>query len=540
MKYILVSGGGISGIGKGKLSSSIGAILQSFGYAVTFLKIDPYLNYNAGKLEPSEHGETYVLSDGTEADLDLGNYERFCNLVLNGSNTITSGKVLYDMIHAEKSGLHNSGTLVFNNLFNGYIRDHLIKLSESPVCITTDGREVLQRPDFVIIELGGTIGDDESVFFLRAISRFFGELAPSDKCALSVQFPIEMGETTKLRLVLQSLNAIRLFGIHNDIVVYRGSRPMSDEDLKRISLNCGISKSDVIWSRTCENAYEIPNSYLQAGLYELLKQKLCLDDRKQVYSLLDKFRTVTQVYSRSRKIGILTRYRKQDDAYVSVKDALINAGKYAECEISIVFIDYIKLSKDDIETFSLLKSVDGILLPGGFGSMSIDTKVMVAQYARVNNIPFLGICLGFQIQMIEFARNVLNIKDATSEEFDPSGHSLVITKHSPSTSSADSDGTFLGEYPVEFSGQMESQIYKSQKAGQIFRHGYSLNIRYAKAMEDAGMSFVGRSSDNRIVAAMIESHGFYVGVQYHPELSSRPEAVDPVIQSFVRTVANQN
>lgn len=541
MKYVLILGGSVSGIGKGKLSSSIGTILQSFGYGVTFLKIDPYLNYNAGKMEPNEHGETYVLRDGTEADLDLGNYERFCNLVLNGLNTITSGKVLYDLIHAEKNGLHNSGTLMFCSSFNKYVSDHLIKLSESLVCVVRDGKEVLQKPDFLVIELGGTVGDDESTFFLRAISKFFAGLKSSDKCVLSIELPVEIGKVTKTRLLQHSLNNLKAFGIANDIVVYRGSRPMPDSCLEKISLNCGISKSNIIWSRTCSNVYEIPGSYLQAGLYELLREKLCLGSRRQVYSLSDKFRTVTQVHPRSRKIGILTRYSKQDDSYVSIEDALVNAGKYVGCEILTVFIDYIKLSEEDVGTFSLLRGVDGILIPGGFGNMSIDTKVMVAQYARINNVPFLGICLGFQIQMIEFARNVLNIKDATSEEFDPSNRNLVITRHRPSASCGRvEDSAFLGEYLVEFDGPMESQIYKTRRVGQIFRHGYSLNGQYAKAMEDAGLKFVGRSSDDRVVAGMIENHKFYVGVQYHPELSSRPEMVDPVIQSFVATVANQN
>lgn len=541
MKYILVSGGSISGIGKGKLSSSIGAILQSFGYVVTFLKIDPYLNYNAGKMEPSEHGETYVLSDGTEADLDLGNYQRFCNLVLNSLNAITSGKVLYDLIHGEKSGLYNGGTLTFCNSFNKYLHDHLNKLSGSPVCVIKDGKEVLQKPDFLIIELGGTVGDDESVFFVKALSKFFAGLKPSDRCILSIELPIEIGEVTKTRLLQHSLNNLKTFGLSSDIVIYRGNKPMPELCLQKISFNCGVPKNSFIWSRTCSNAYEIPSSYLQAGLYELLKEKLCLDDRKQVYSLSDKFKVVTQIHSKSRKIGILTRYSKQDDSYVSVEDALINAGKHIGCEISIVFIDYIKLSKEDVETFSLIRSVDGILIPGGFGNMNIDTKIMVAQYARINNIPFLGICLGFQILMIEFARNILNIKDATSEEFDPSSRNLVVTRQRPSASCRNAGGSaFLGEYVVEFSGPMESQIYKNRRMGQIFRHRYSLNGQYVKAMEEAGMSFVGKSSNDRVVAAMIEGHKFYVGVQYHPELSSRPEMVDPVIQSFVRAVADQN
>ncbi|ELA42872.1 CTP synthase [Vittaforma corneae ATCC 50505] len=412
MKYIFVTGGSFSGIGKGILSSSIGAILQSYGYTVTFLKVDPYLNYNAGRLEPSEHGETFVLADGTEADLDLGNYQRFCNLILDASNTLTSGKILFDIITNEKSGSYNGKTLRFCTDFNDYISKRLQFLQEKPVCTIINQRKVFKRPDFIIVELGGTIGDDEAFFLIKGFSRYFGNIDKNDKCFVTLDYMIEIGDIVKTKLLQNTLNNLKSFGITNDIMIYRGNKEMGDVYLGKVSENCGIKKEHIIWSRDCTNQYDIPQALLEQGLYTSIKELLCLEDRKQSFYLDQKFGIFTKIYGKSKKIGIISRYFTNDQPYTSLEDAVVSAGKHFGHDIEIVTINYLKLANNDSDTFDLLKSVNGIIIPGGFGDLNVETKVMVAHYARMNNIPFLGICLGFQIMVIEFARNLLEFSDA--------------------------------------------------------------------------------------------------------------------------------
>lgn len=536
MKYIVVTGGSFSGIGKGLLSSSIGVILQSCGYTVTFLKIDPYLNYSAGKLEPSEHGETFVLVDGTEADLDLGNYQRFCNVVLTSKNILTSGKILYDIIDNEKNGSYNGKTLRFCTDFNRYILERLETLEKTPACTVINNQRVYKKPDVLIIELGGTVVDDESFFLLKSLSRIFEGIKKEDKCFITIDYMVEMGDIVKTKLLQNSLNTLKTFGIKNDIMVYRGNREMNAKGIDKISENCGIKNENIIWSREISNQYDIPKALFDQGLYRSIQEVLQLNNESN-FNINKKFNILTTVYNQTKKIGIISRYYTNDQPYTSLEDALIAAGKHKGWDIEIIVINYMKLAEDDEETFKLLKSVDGIIIPGGFGDLNVETKLMVAQYARTNDIPFLGICLGFQIMVVEFARNVMGIVNATSEEFSStSSGELLIRKHPNIVCFNTKEDIFLGEYKVEFGDIFKTRIIKKPEGNQIFRHRYSFNPKFEDIVKPFGLTIEGKTKDDRVAAVCLGSNSFHVGVQYHPELSSMPDCVDPVIDSFVDAI----
>lgn len=537
MKYILVTSGSFSGIGKGILSASIGAMLQSYGYNVTFLKMEPYLNYSAGRLEPSEHGETCVLVDGAEVDLDLGYYQKFCSLILDGTNSLTSGRILSDIIENEKSGAYNGKTLRFCSDFNGYIAKRLKTLEEKPVR-TFAKRDTYTTADIVIIELGGTLGDDEVLFPLKGLSRFLSGVAQTDKCVITLDYAIDMGDVTKTKLLQNSLNNLKSFGVLSDILIYRGVRAMEEAQLEKVANNCGIEKGNIVWSKECGSQYEIPQALFEQGLYSSVKNVLCLDDRDQAFDLRQRFSLFIKPCTKSKKVGIISRYLTNDLPYNSLEDALVCAGKHCGCEIEPIMINYVKLAQEEPETFQLLREVDGIIIPGGFGDLNVETKVMVAQYARANNIPLLGICLGFQIMAIEYAKNVLGIRNASSEEFGTENAEYVVRKHPEIICKNTGADIFLGMYPVKYDSTFGTRIYKAEECDQIFRHRYSLNPQYENALDSAGLKIVGRTEDNKAVAISVEGNKFYCGVQYHPELSGRPESVDAIIMAFVEAVAD--
>lgn len=534
MKYIFITSGSFSGIGKGSLASTVGVILQSYGYTITFLKIESYLNSSAGKLEPSEHGETFVLADGAETDLDLGHYQRFCGLLLDSSNSLTSGKILYDIINNEKSGSYNGKTLRFCKDFNEYIFERLKLLETKPV-YDINGK-MLGTPDIMIIQLGGTVGDDETLFPIKAFSRFFSGVNQTDKCFITLDYTIEIGDITKTKLLQNSVNNLNGFGINNDILIYKGNRAMDAACIEKVAINCGVKESNIQWAGDGPSVYTMPETLFHEGLYTSIKATLCLEDRDQIFHPLERFSLFTKTFENPRKIGIISRYNTNEKPYTSLDDALICAGKHLGCDVELVMINYVKLANEDVETFDLLRSVDGIILPGGFGDLNVETKVMVAQYARTNNIPFLGICLGFQILTIEYARNIMGLRNATSEEFGVADGEPIIRKHPNIVCTNTGDNIFLGKYNVHYSGIFRDMIYKSDMSEQIFRHRYSLNPYYEDALIAAGLSIDGKTDDGRAVAVSVKENKFYCGIQYHPELNSIPECIDRVIVSFVEAL----
>lgn len=543
MKYILVAGAKSSNMRRGVLSASIGVMLQSYGYNVTFLKIDPYLNFNAGKIEPSVHGEIYVLKDGAEVDLDLGNFERFCRMILMKENFLTNGKILYDLISESKKGKNKNGEeITFSKSYNDYVSDYIRKLSENQAWILNQGSKMQVTPDIMIIEIGGEAWKDEFKMCAKAVFAFMSKLDPSDRCTILMSYLPENQnlEENAIRNSNKAFDIAKSYNIAVDAVVFRLSDQSISKELASLSLECSIPEDSIFFHKVYNNLYEMPIHYYKSGLYHVIQRKLILSNNKLIFSLEKNFDIFLQKYPKKIKIGILTRYKKEGDPYISLIDSIMCAGNYLKCEIEPIMIDVSGIQEKGMQISTLLGDINGIIIPGGFGDRYIDCKIDVARHARLHNIPCLGICLGFQIMIIEFAKNVLGISDATSKEFTNEEKSFVITKISDLDKKFKDNQICGGEIEINLKGTMKSKIYKSDKALAIFRHSYCLNNSYLQQLEANGMRFLGVSENYKNVIFMIESHHFYVGVQHHPELSSRPEQVDPVIFSFIKSVRNKN
>ena len=535
MYFVFVTSCGKStGVGKGMVATSVGLILQSYGYNITFLKAESFLNFSPGKLEPSEQGETFVLSDGSEVGLDLGNYQRFCNLILTKSNYLTAGSILYELINSEINGEYNGKTLRYFTEFNNQVAQRLDFLATNDVCSIENGEKVYKKPDFIIIELEEPVSNEDSHSFLKAFSSYFSKIENSQKCVISVNFAHEIQKKVEENSRLDFLDNLKSYGFEHDICVFRGC--LTQNAICQVSIESGLPQENLIRLKNRRFIYSIPESLYEEGLYHALKNKLNLPNRNQIFNIKDKFLKITKNYGKTKTIGILTRYDLKDDPYISLEESLVIIGKNLEFDIQIEYINYQDLANGDIESYNSLRSVDGILIPGGFGNNNVGTKIMVAQYARTNNIPCLGICLGFQIMVIEYSRNVLDLKDATSEEFGEISNNLVIRRHPQIVCKNTNNDIFLGEYSVKFSGVLAEKIYKSEAHSEVFRHRYSLNPAYEDLLEEKGMKFDGKTEDGRGVAFVLPENSFYAGVQYHPELYSIPGNIDPIIQSYVESV----
>lgn len=534
MYFIFVTSSTSSGVGKGMVATSLGLILQSYGYTVTFLKAESFLNLNPGKLEPSEQGETFVLSDGSEVGLDLGNYQRFCNLVLNKYNYLTAGSILYELINNEMNGEYNGKTLRYCTEFNNQVAQRLDFLASNPVCSIENGEKVFKMPDVIVIELEEPVADEDSHSFLKAFSSYFSKIDNDKKCVISVNFAYEIQKKIEENSRLDFLDNLKSYGFENDICVFRGC--LTQTEINQVSHETGLPQKNLIRLKNRRFIYSIPESLYEEGLYEALKIKLNLPEKNQVFNIRDRFFKLNKTYGKIKTIGILTRYDLKDDPYISLEESLVIIGKNLEFDIQIKYINYQDLANADIEAYNSLKTVDGILIPGGFGNKNVDTKVMVAEYARTNNIPCLGICLGFQVMVIEYSRNVLGLKDATSEEFNEQSANLVIRRHPEIVCKNTKNDIFLGEYNVNFTGILADRIYKAESHIEVFRHRYSLNPNYEELLESKGMKFDGKTEDGRGVAFVLPGNSFYAGVQYHPELYSIPGNIDPIIKAYVESV----
>lgn len=534
MFFIFVTSGSTTGVGKGMVATSVGLILQSYGYTITFLKAESFLNVNPGKIEPSEQGEVFVLSDGSEVGLDLGNYERFCNVVLSKSNYMTAGSILYDLINGEMNGEHNGKTLRYFTEFNNQVAQRLEYLASNPVCTVENNQKTYKMPDAIIIELEEPVCDEDSHSFLKAFSSYFSKIKETEKCVISVNFASEVQNKINENAPIDFLDKLKSYGFEHDICVFRGN--LSKSSLDQISEECNVTKESLIILKNLRLNYLIPQSLYEEGLYRALKAKLLLPDTDQVFSIKHKFEKITAVYGKCKTIGILTRYDLKDDPYISLEESLVIIGKNMQCDVEIKYINYQDLANSDIEAFKSLRSVDGILIPGGFGNNNVETKLMVAEYARTRNVPCLGICLGFQLMVIEYSRNVLGLKDATSEEFGEVSNNLVIRKHPDVICKNTSSDMFLGEYSVAFTGALAEKVYKSESNNEVFRHRYSLNPAYESLLEEQGMKFDGKTEDGRGVAFVLPGNSFYAGVQYHPELYPIQGKNDPILQAYVESV----
>lgn len=521
-KYIFVTGGVVSGLGKGITAASLGRLLKSRGLRVTVQKFDPYLNVDPGTMNPIQHGEVFVTDDGAETDLDLGHYERFIDESLSQNSNVTSGRVYFEVISKERNGDYGGGTVqVIPHITNEIKRR--IGLNKENI-------------DVALVEVGGTVGDIESQPFLEAIRQFSLEVGRENCLFLHVTLVpyISASQELKTKPTQHSVKELLGLGIHPDLIICRSERPIGIDNKRKISLFCNVDIDCVIENLDLPLLYEIPLALEEQGLAEVVIRKLNIKCEEK--DLAD----WTQMVNRLRnlesevEIALVGKYIELHDAYLSVVEALKHGGIAHSASVNIRWIDSEKIEEKGAD--KLLSGVDGILVPGGFGSRGIEGKIMAAGYARENNIPYLGICLGMQVAIIEFARNVLGMKGANSAEIDPQTPYPVIDLMPEQKEVTQLGGTMRkGQYPCKLNEKSKSfALYGEKHISERHRHRYEVSNVYRDDLEKGGLLLAGVSPDDRIVE-MIENPAcsWFVAAQFHPEFKSRPNRPHPLFSGFI-------
>ncbi|KAI0225266.1 CTP synthase ura7 [Massospora cicadina] len=558
VKYILVSGGVISGIGKGVIASSTGLLMKTYGLKVTSIKIDPYLNIDAGTLSPLDHGEVFVLKDGGEVDLDLGNYERFLDITLTRDNNITTGKIYSHVIERERKGDYLGKTVQVVPHITDAIQDWIEEVAKKPV------DETGEEPDICIIELGGTVGDIESAPFIEAMRQFQFRVGHDNFCLIHVSLVPVVGSVgeQKTKPTQSSVRELRGLGLIPDLIACRSSKSLEVSTKQKISMFCHVPADQVLDVYDVDSVYHVPILLEAQNVISILERRLKLDTislspktKELGQGLWKRWNKLASRYGRIHEtvtIALVGKYTHLQDSYISVKKALSHAGLACNRKVEIkVMVADSQLTKQWVEASDLepktkvedpikfhnswkaVCSADGILIPGGFGARGTEGKILAAKWARESKVPFLGICLGLQIAAIEFARNVAGIAGAESAEFNAEAATPLIV-FMPEISKTHMGGTMrLGERPTFFQdGTAPSRIRKLYLGGAVaierHRHRYEINPSYVGQLESHGMHFVGRDeSGERMEIFELADHPYYVGVQYHPEYLTRPLKPSP-------------
>lgn len=531
-KFIFVTGGVVSSLGKGITAASLGCLLKSRGLSVTVLKFDPYINFDPGTMSPYQHGEVFVTDDGTETDLDLGHYERFLDISISQANNVTAGKVYWSVIQKERQGEYLGGTVQVIPHITNEIKSRLFDLAEST------------KADIVLVEIGGTVGDIESQPFLEAIRQMKRDLGKQDALYLHVTLVpyIAAAGELKTKPTQHSVKELRGIGIHPDFIICRSDRPLPAGMKEKIAMFCDVDKEAVIPNPDLPSIYEVPLLFEDENLDSLVLERLGLDAGMRH---MDKWHAMVENRrhpDRQVRIALSGKYMELSDAYISVVESLNHAGFYHKAKIDLVKLDSELLEEMDEETFKAqFAQVDGIVVPGGFGLRGIEGKIRTIEYAREHGVPYLGLCLGMQCAVSEFARNVANLPGAGSSEWYP-GTKHPVVDLMPDQKDVDMGGTMrLGSYPCKISDQ-DTLLYRSYKEELIeerHRHRYEFNNSYREALMNAGMRFSGLSPDGRLVEAIeLTNHPWFVGVQYHPEFKSRPNNPHPLFRDFVEAAIN--
>ena len=522
-KYIFVTGGVVSSLGKGLTSAALGALLEQRGLTVRIQKFDPYLNVDPGTMSPFQHGEVYVLDDGAETDLDLGHYERFTSGKLSRLNNLTSGQVYEKVLQKERRGDYLGSTIQVIPHITNEIKDRIASNDT-------------ESADIVITELGGTIGDIEGLPFLEAMRQFALEKNPNDviflHCTL-LPYLKAAGEL-KTKPSQQSVAKLREIGIQPDILVCRSEKPISNELRKKLSLFCNVPIKAVIEECDVETSiYELPLSLKTEKVDDLVIEKLNLDNPDSSMQIwVDVVRRL-KAPSHKVEIGVVGKYIELQDAYKSVYESITHAGIANDCAVRVQRID-----AEDLETegTDILKSLDGILIPGGFGDRGIEGKILAAQFARENQIPFLGLCLGMQIAVIEFARNVAGLKEANSAEFDAkTPHPVIHIMEEQKALKTKGGNMRLGAYDCTLSKDSFSYFaYDSETISERHRHRYEFNNDYREILLEKGIRFAGINPEKDLVEIIeMPEHPWFVAVQFHPEFKSKPHAAHPLFANFI-------
>jgi CTP synthase len=525
MKYIFVTGGVVSSLGKGLTAAALGTLLESRGLKVTLQKFDPYLNVDPGTMSPFQHGEVYVLNDGAETDLDLGHYERFTNTNLTRFNNLTSGQVYQTVLDKERRGDYLGKTVQVIPHVTDEIQNRIHQLAEQ------------SKADIVITEIGGTTGDIEGLPFLEAIREFALEAGHSNVVFLHVTYVpfIKAAGELKTKPTQQSVAKLREIGITPHILVCRCEQPLNKELRQKISLFCNVPYEAVIEEKDVDHSiYEVPLMLQRERVDEIVCRLLHLDTPPANMShWQDIIRRLIAPQHRVR-IGVVGKYIELNDAYKSVYEAIIHGGVANDCGVEIEKVD-----AEEIEKFGpekILKGLGGILVPGGFGERGVEGKIMAARYARENKLPYLGLCLGMQIATIEFARDVLKMEKAHSTEFDENTPFPVIALLDAQKNVSKKGGSMrLGAQPCQLVvGSKAAQLYGAFVVNERHRHRYEFNNAYREQFEAAGFVFSGTSPDGKLVEVIeIPSHPFYMACQFHPEFQSKPNAPHPLFKGFI-------
>ena len=525
MKYIFVTGGVVSGLGKGMTAASLGRLLKNRGYKVVNQKFDPYINVDPGTMSPYEHGEVFVTDDGAETDLDLGHYERFTDENLSGNSSITSGKIYLEVIEKERKGDYLGKTVQVIPHITDAIKDKVYKFKDKAV-------------DVVITEIGGTVGDIESGPMLEAIRQIGIEQKEEDTVFIHVTLlPYISGSNElKSKPTQHSVKELQALGIMPDILVCRADTKIPDAMKEKIALFCNVKKENVIENKTVSNLYELPLMLEKEGLADAVCKKLNLKNNTPHNEKWEELvKKIKKANSKTVNIAIVGKYIKLEDSYLSVIESVKHAGYENEVKTIVELVDSEKINKENVK--EELSKYDGIIVPGGFGNRGINGMIEAIKYARENNIPFLGICLGMQMAVIEFARDVLKLEDVNSEEFEPNAKNLVIHIMNEQKKVKNKGGTMrLGAYPcILKEGSKVLNMYGTKEISERHRHRYEYNNDYRKQMGDKGLEIVGTSPDNKLVEIVeLKNHPFFVACQFHPEFKSRPDRPHPL---FVELVA---
>lgn len=527
MKYIFVTGGVVSGLGKGITAASLGRLLKARGYKVTIQKFDPYVNIDPGTMSPYQHGEVFVTDDGTETDLDLGHYERFIDESLTVNSNITTGKIYWSVLNKERKGEYLGSTV--------QVIPHITNEIKNKVYAAGADSNV----DFVITEIGGTVGDIESNSFIEAIRQVAGDVGRENVAYIHVTLMIYLSKSKEMKTkpTQNSVNQLRSIGIQPDVVVCRTEHHISDEAKAKISMFCNVDKECIIENIDCDSLYQVPLLLEKEGLAEIICKRLGMPSKKPELTdwadVVEKEKALTK----TTEIALVGKYVELHDAYISIVESLNHAGIHSGSKIKIRWVN-----AEDVEelgTEQTLKGIDGMIVPGGFGTRGIEGKISAVKYARENKIPMLGICLGMHCTVIEFARNVLGLAKANSAEINEITPYPVIDIMADQKNIDNLGGTMrLGAYPcVLADGTQSIELYGKKNISERHRHRYEFNNAYKEAMIEAGLVIAGTSPDGRLVE-MVElpkdAHPYFVSVQFHPEFKSRPNKPHPLFMGLVK------
>lgn len=532
-KFIFITGGVVSSLGKGITAASLGRLLKNRGLSVTMQKFDPYINIDPGTMSPYQHGEVFVTEDGAETDLDLGHYERFIDVNLTKRSDVTTGQIYWSVIQKERRGDYLGSTVQVIPHITNEIKQKVLALAKA------------SNPDIVITEIGGTVGDIESLPFLEAIRQMKTDVGRENVLYIHVTLVPYLSTAGELKTkpTQHSVKELRSIGIQPDIIVCRTEKLLTKSLKEKIALFCNVDVDAVIQNYDVESIYELPLILRDEGLDRIVTKKFGIDGIEVDLTEWEEMVKKLKNPKKKVKIALVGKYVELHDAYMSVSESLCHGGIANDASVDIKWIQAQTLEKEDVNLDEVFSDVAGILVPGGFGSRGVEGKIKAVQYAREKKIPFFGICLGMQCAVIEFARNVCGLKEANSTEFAPKSPYPVIQLGSEQKDVENFGGTMrLGQYPCRLIPNTKSMAaYNQEEIGERHRHRYEFNNKYKAELEKAGMTMAGLSPDGNLVEIIeLKGHPWFIGTQFHPEFKSRPNNPHPLFRDFVKAAITYN